>query len=213
MPPPSGIDFVDKRGPAIHAIASRGLRGTPSPLPYLKEIQSSFGRHDVGHVQAFSGARARSASRAIGAEAYTRGSQVAFSRTPSLHTAAHEAAHTVQQRAGVQLKGGVGEAGDVYERHADAVADKVVQGKSAEGLLSLFAPRIHAPRAPAVQGEWISRHKDRSSLHRYWKKVDEDSEDRKSGWYKRTDGKGGWDKDNIELGQDGGFATEETLLP
>jgi hypothetical protein len=54
---------------------------------------------------------------------------------PSVHTAAHEAAHVVQQRGGVQLKGGVGETGDAYERHADTVADAVVAGRSAEDLL------------------------------------------------------------------------------
>ena len=37
-----------------------------------------------------------------------------------LHTTAHEAAHAVQGRAGAQLKGEVGQAGDAYERHADA---------------------------------------------------------------------------------------------
>lgn len=42
----------------------------------------------------------------------------------------------VQQRDGVQLEGGVGEAGDPYERHADAVADQVVRGESAADLLS-----------------------------------------------------------------------------
>ena len=52
-----------------------------------------------------------------------------------MNTAAREAAHVVQQRSGVQLKGGVGEAGDAYERHADAVADRVVAGRSAEALL------------------------------------------------------------------------------
>jgi peptidoglycan hydrolase-like protein with peptidoglycan-binding domain len=45
----------------------------------------------------------------------------------------------VQQRGGVQLKGGVGQAGDAYEQHADAVADKVVAGESAEPLLSKMA--------------------------------------------------------------------------
>ncbi|MEO1271891.1 MAG: hypothetical protein AAFX99_27670 [Myxococcota bacterium] len=47
----------------------------------------------------------------------------------------------VQQRAGaVQLKGGIGQVGDRYEQHADAVADKVVRGESAESLLSDMAP-------------------------------------------------------------------------
>jgi hypothetical protein len=45
----------------------------------------------------------------------------------------------VQQRSGVQLKGGVGQVGDAYEQHADAVADKVVAGESAEPLLSAMA--------------------------------------------------------------------------
>ena len=67
--------------------------------------------------------------------AYTVGSKVAFKNSPSLHTAAHEAAHVVQQRKGVSLKTGVGQRGDVYEQHADAVANRVVQGKSAEHLL------------------------------------------------------------------------------
>jgi hypothetical protein len=52
--------------------------------------------------------------------------------------AAHEAAHVVQQCAGVQLKGGGGETGDRYEQHADAVAYLVVQGKSSASLLASF---------------------------------------------------------------------------
>jgi hypothetical protein len=45
----------------------------------------------------------------------------------------------VQQRAGVMLAGGVGAAGDRYEQHADAVADAVVAGRSAEGMLDTMA--------------------------------------------------------------------------
>lgn len=56
----------------------------------------------------------------------------------------------VQQRGGVQLKGGVGEADDAYERHADAVADAVVQGKSAEGLLDHMAGASHAPSSASM---------------------------------------------------------------
>ena len=59
-----------------------------------------------------------------------------------MHTAAHEAAHVVQQRAGVQLRGELDDGrGDPYEHHADAVADKVVRGESAEALLEPFAGR------------------------------------------------------------------------
>ncbi|MCA9515409.1 MAG: hypothetical protein KC635_10730, partial [Myxococcales bacterium] len=48
----------------------------------------------------------------------------------------HEAAHVVQQRAGVSLSGGVGAVGDRYEQHADAVADAVVAGKDAAPILN-----------------------------------------------------------------------------
>jgi hypothetical protein len=75
----------------------------------------------------------------MGADAFAMGDHVAFAGAPDLHTAAHEAAHVVQQRAGVQLEGGVGEVGDAYEQHADAVADLVVQGKSSEALLDRYA--------------------------------------------------------------------------
>lgn len=60
--------------------------------------------------------------------------QNAFRGEPDLHTAAHEAAHVVQQRAGVQLKGGLGPESGEYERHADAVADRVVSGPSVEAM-------------------------------------------------------------------------------
>jgi hypothetical protein len=69
------------------------------------------------------------------AKAYATGNHVAFAAAPDLRLAAHEAAHAVQQREGVQLSGGIGRAGDEYERHADAVADQVVRGESAAALL------------------------------------------------------------------------------
>src|SRR5262249_54841070 len=79
---------------------------------------------------------------------YATGRDVAFAGAPDLHTAAHEAAHVVQQRGTVQLKGGIGEAGDSYERHADAVADRVVQGAPAGDLLD----QVASPRAGASAG-------------------------------------------------------------
>jgi hypothetical protein len=119
----------------VHRAAAEGISGGGGPLPYADKIQASFGHHDVGGVVAHTGSAAQAANQAIGAEAYATGNHVAFGTAPSLHTAAHEAAHVVQQRAGVHLKGGVGEAGDPYERHADAVADRVVAGQSATDLL------------------------------------------------------------------------------
>jgi hypothetical protein len=66
---------------------------------------------------------------------------------------AEEAAHVVQQASGVRLKDGVGEAGDAYEQHADAVADRVVRGESAAELLGGHGAGkpSSSPAAPAVQ--------------------------------------------------------------
>lgn len=137
---------------AVHAAAARGTSGPASQLPHLEQIQRSFGRHDVSHVQAHVGGAAVEATHAMGAAAYAAGDHVAFASAPDLHTAAHEAAHTVQQRNAIQLKGGVGEVGDVYERHADAVADNVVAGESAEPLLDeMSGPKSGGAAAPAVQ--------------------------------------------------------------
>lgn len=124
----------------VHEAAASGISGAGTPLPHLATIQQLFGRHDVSSVQAHGDARAAHAAQAMGAEAFATGHHVAFAGPPSLHTAAHEAAHIVQQRGGVQLQAGVGQVGDAYERHADAVADLVVQGQSAEALLDQHAP-------------------------------------------------------------------------
>jgi hypothetical protein len=126
-------------GPSVHAVAARGVAGGGGSLPHLDAIQRSFGRHDVTGVRAHVGGTGAAAATALGATAYATGSDIAFAADPDLHLAAHEAAHVVQQRGGVQLAGGVGHDGDEYEQHADAVADLVVQGKSAESLLDRFA--------------------------------------------------------------------------
>ncbi|HRE88494.1 MAG TPA: DUF4157 domain-containing protein [Myxococcota bacterium] len=119
----------------VHAAAQRGTSGGGGSLPYLGQIQKSFGSHDVSGIKSHTGGKASEACESMGAEAYASGQDVAFKGQPDLHTAAHEAAHIVQQKAGVQLSGGVGKAGDPYEKNADEVADRVVQGKSAEDLL------------------------------------------------------------------------------
>lgn len=115
--------------------ATAGVSGSGRTLPYADVIQKAFGQHDIGTVRAHIGGDSASACDTLGADAYATGDRVAFSTNPSLHTAAHEAAHVIQQRAGVHLSGGVGQPGDEYERHANTVADRVVAGQSAESLL------------------------------------------------------------------------------
>ncbi len=121
------------------AVAARGVAGADAPLPHLDTIQASFGHHDVSGVRTRTGGAAADASAALGARAYATGDRVGFATAPELHTAAHEAAHVVQQRGGAALAGGLGQAGDPYEQHADRVADAVVRGDSAEALLDEHA--------------------------------------------------------------------------
>lgn len=132
--------------------AAQGTQGASAPLPYLAEIQRSFGKHDVSNVRAQVGGHAARAAAALGARAYTHGNAVAFAQAPDLHTAAHEAAHVVQQRAGIAPAGLDGGACDSLEHRADAVADAVVAGRSAEELLGpVSGPSISASAASAVQ--------------------------------------------------------------
>jgi hypothetical protein len=135
---------------ALHEIAAAGVGDRTESLPHLPALQASFGHHDLSEVRAQIGGPAAGATAALGARAYAYGDAVAFAAPPDLRLAAHEAAHVVQQRGGVRLDGGVGRVGDPYEQHADAVADRVVRGESAEDLLDTLAHR-GAAGGPAVQ--------------------------------------------------------------
>lgn len=157
----------------VHAAAEQGIASGGGKLPHGDAIQSAFGSHDISAVQAHQGAAAVQATSAMGASAYASGNHVALGQgAGDLHTVAHEAAHVVQQRAGVQLSGGIGQAGDRYEQHADAVADAVVQGKSAEGLLDSMSGsgggaqatqksvQREGPGDAVAQAEWQKQYAD-----------------------------------------------------
>jgi hypothetical protein len=130
----------------VHAAAAEGIATPSGTLPHFDTIQRAFGAHDLSAIHAHVGG---SSAREMGATAFAAGDHVVFDREPDLHTAAHEAAHVVQQAQGVNLYGGVGEAGDEYERAADAVADRVVAGQSASDLLG--APVGGSASTGAVQ--------------------------------------------------------------
>jgi hypothetical protein len=149
---------VEPTSLSAHQAAAQGVATPSSPLPYAHTIGRLFGRHDVASIQAHQGPEAVASAQAMGAQAYATGNHVVLGATPDLHTVAHEAAHVVQQRGGVQLQGGVGKAGDAYERHADAdaVADRVVAGQSAEALLDAGAASSsvsHAVQRKAGDGK------------------------------------------------------------
>lgn len=133
----------------VRSEAEAGVRGQGGPLPHLDKLGPLFGGHDLRGVEAFTDGGAREACRTIGAEAYATGEKVAFAQgSPDLRTAAHEAAHVVQQRAGLELDEGVGAASDVHEVQAERVAEAVTGGRSAAVLLGAPAQRAGGRAAP-----------------------------------------------------------------
>jgi hypothetical protein len=162
-PPPPPSASPERTAAAIRDAARDGTRGAGGPLPHGEAIQRSFGRHDISRVRTHADGAAAAAATRMKAGAFTVGEHLAFAGPPGLRLAAHEAAHAVQQRAGARPDGGVGRDGDVFERLADAVAERVVRGASSEALLDKLAagPRAGAPSggraAPAVQlASWSS---------------------------------------------------------
>ena len=115
----------------VARIAQEGTAGSGETLPYLDQISEAFGHVDLSGVRAFVGGAAAKANAEIGSRAYASGGVVAFAETPDLRTTAHETAHLIQQIRGQFTEGNRAQ----LETHADAVADRVVSGRSAADLL------------------------------------------------------------------------------
>ena len=158
---PGARDDVDR----VHDAAARGAATPGAALPHAAVLQRLFGRHDLSGIRAHTGAEATAAAREIGAAAYTRGEHVVLGARADLHTVAHEVAHVIQQRTGVDLRDGVGEAGDPYERLADEVADRVVRGESVEALLG-------EPSAPAAEAAVQRVEYDKAKVGAYYEVED-----------------------------------------
>ena len=125
----------------IHRRADAALSGSGSAFPHARRIQQSFGHHGIQHFRAHLDTKAQALTKASRAKGMTKGTRSAFANpSPSLHTAAHEAAHAkVFELSHVRLPGNVGAVGDPHEQLADSIADRVVRGHSAADLLDAIA--------------------------------------------------------------------------
>jgi hypothetical protein len=132
----------------VHAAADAGVATPTTGLPYRDQLETSFGQ-DLSGVQAHVGGDAAASAGAMGAEAYAAGDHVVLPASPGLDVVAHEVAHVLQQRDGVQLHGGVGAAGDPYEQEADAAASAVVAGDSAAAVMRATSSRARVQASPA----------------------------------------------------------------
>ena len=136
--------------PIVHEVLR--LPGQPLDTETRAFMEPRFG-HDFSQVRVHTGAHASESAQALNAIAYTGNSNIVFAEghyqpasNEGRRLLAHELAHVVQQHASVGLKDALGQAGDAYERHAEAVANLVVDGKQAEPLLDQIAgsPESHA---------------------------------------------------------------------
>jgi hypothetical protein len=131
----------------LHALARTGLSAPAGPYPHSARIRAAFGAYAPAGLTAHMGPAARAAGRALSADAYILSGRAVFADRPSLHTAAHEAAHMVHQaHGGPALAHGVGHWRDPHERMADRIADRVAAGGTAEPLLAAMV----APPGPTA---------------------------------------------------------------
>jgi hypothetical protein len=108
-------------------------------------MRDSFGS-DLSRVRVHGG-QASEAARSLGAQAYATGNHVAFDeRLASIHTAAHEAAHVVQQWAGT--KSGA----PSQQSAASMLAQELASGSKAphEGRVVVTAPPVPATVAQSL---------------------------------------------------------------
>jgi len=138
----------------IHRRADAAMQGMGSPFPHARRIQESFGEHSIGHLRAHVDDNARTLTQESRAKGMTKGTRTAFAKTdPSVHTAAHEAAHAkVYELAHVNLPGNVGSVGDPHEQLADRIADRVVAGRTATDLLHQVARGPNSRRGKQSSG-------------------------------------------------------------
>jgi hypothetical protein len=160
---------------AMHAVARQGLGDPAGPYPHGDRIRAAFGAYAPSGLSAHMGPAARAASGALSAGGYVLNGRAVFGGRPSLHTAAHEAAHMVHQaHGGAALAHGIGHMSDAHERMADRVADVVAAGGSAEPLLaSAFGSAAPStPTGPMLQMINRIASNTATSAPTPWKEID-----------------------------------------
>jgi hypothetical protein len=149
----------EDRSPVLDVLSSGG--GRPLDAETRTDMESRLGA-DFGDVRVHSDSAASDSAKAVGAHAYTVGSDVVLgggvdtSSTSGRTTLAHELTHVVQQRSGpvdgTPAAGGiqVSDPGDRFERAAEANAERVMSGPAPAPRATADAGPV-GTSAPAVQ--------------------------------------------------------------
>jgi Domain of unknown function (DUF4157) len=141
----------------VHDVVGKG-GGTPLDEGTRSTMEAGFGQ-DFSDVRVHTDSKASNSAAAVGANAYTVGSDIVFrsghfdqSSPTGQRTIAHELSHVVQQRSGpvdgTDAPGGIklSSPDDRFERAAEATADQVVSRSAAPAQPT-------GASAPAVQLE------------------------------------------------------------
>ena len=142
--------------PLVHEV----LRSSGQPLDKQTRdfMEPRFG-YDFGHVRVHTDAKAAESAQAVNARAYTVGHHVVMRQgeyAPTTETGrrllAHELVHVVQQGSGERLqKLSVGAVGDVYEREAERVTDRVMGMSPPDRRWVSLRSRYHEKTLHVVQ--------------------------------------------------------------
>jgi hypothetical protein len=154
----TGALLEGERSPVHDVVGSGG--GSALAPEVRTDMESRLG-HDFGDVRVHTDSRAHASAAAVGAHAYTVGSDVVFQRgvfdpssTAGRTTLAHELTHVVQQRQGAvdgtPAPGGikVSDPSDRFEREAVATAERVVAAPVPERASTV--PAVPATAAGAA---------------------------------------------------------------
>jgi Domain of unknown function (DUF4157) len=159
--PNSRASTPDRKAPAPGLVSGPGRPLESGPR---SEMESRF-NHDFSRVRVHTDPGAASAARRIGAQAFTIGSDIAFATgrydaasIDGRRLLAHELAHVVQQHSAViaDRPAAHSQAGDGYERAADAAGAAVLVGRrvppqpSATALMIARNPDPPAPGSSSV---------------------------------------------------------------
>lgn len=137
----------------LHRIARAGLSSASRPFPHAERIRRAFGEHAPAGLSAHMGPAATEAGHAMGASGYVLNGVAAFTGTPDIRTAAHEAFHLFEQAPErARPNRSIGHDEDRSEALAERVAEGVAAGRSIQPLLA------NARAAPV--GLQLARFKD-----------------------------------------------------
>jgi hypothetical protein len=166
----------EQQASPVHDVIGKG-GGSPLDESTRTSMESRFGQ-DFGDVRVHTDAKASASAEAVGANAYTVGSDVVFrsghfdaSSPTGQRTIAHELSHVVQQRSGpvdgTDAPGGIrlSDPSDRFERAADATASEVMNGSSTT-----------APAAPATAPSLQLEEADESELPVQREEIPEEEE-------------------------------------